>query len=166
MANLLLFFLTMLVNSKLTPISLYAILLGPMVILPAVSFKSPSLILCCMLTGLSIDAMMPGAYGVLVFGLPIIGLVIRSVRNHFRMGTSYHFVLLAHISNFACIALISVSQGIYTGHLLASSVQIVAIGLLSHTILFAVAPWFFSFERCILQLISRDYANQDEFLEP
>ncbi|MGK0310038.1 MAG: cell shape-determining protein MreD [Lentimonas sp.] len=153
----------MLVNSRLAPFSLYLLLLGPMLVIPALSFKSPSLILCSFITGLSIDALLPQPYGLFVYGLPVIGLLVRSIRSHFRTETSYRFVLLAHMANLACIVLLSVSQGIYFGQISASLIQILVITLLSHTMLCIVAPWFFSFERLLLQFLNIEHAHEDEF---
>ena len=161
-ANLVLFFLSMLVNSRLAPFSLYLILLGPMLVMPALYFKYPSLVLCSFITGLSIDAMLPQPYWLFVYGLPAIGLFIRSIRSHFRTETSYRFILLAHIANFACIVLLCVSQAIHLGQLSVPLTQILAIILLSHTILPFIAPWFFSFERMLFTLLKTDYAHEDE----
>ncbi len=164
-SNLLLFLLTMLVNSRLAPFSFYLILLGPMLILPAVYFKSTSLVFFSFLTGLFIDAILPQPYWLFIYGFPIIGLLIRRLRSNFRTETSYRFILLAHIANLACIILLSVSQFIYTGQFSASLMQVLIICLLSHVILVAVAPWFFSFERFLLQLLHLEYTHEDEFLE-
>ena len=162
-ANLLLFSITMLVNSELTPFSLYLILLGPMLILPALHLKPPSLIFCSFLTGLSVDALLPQPYWLFVYGFPAISLIVRSIRSHFRTETSYHFVLLAHIANLACIVVLSVGQEIYSGRFSTSLVQILAICLISHTVLFIVAPWFFSFERLLLTLFHSEHPHKDEF---
>lgn len=162
-ANLLLFLLTMLVNSKLSPFSLYIILLGPMLVLPALRFKYPSLILCSFITGLSLDALLPQPYWLFVYSFPVIALLIRSIRSHFRTETSYRFVFLAHIANLASIVLLCVSQGIYFRQFSASLMQIFSIILLSHIVLCVVAPWFFSFERLVFQLLKIEYANEDEF---
>jgi cell shape-determining protein MreD len=155
--------LSMLVNSRLTPFSLYLIVLGPILILPALSFKSSALTLYCFITGISIDALIPQPYWLFVYGLPVIGLLIRSMRSRFRTETSYHSITLAHIANFACIALLSISQGIYFGEISASMSQILAIVLLSHAILSIVTPWFFSFQCCLFQLLGMEHAQEDEF---
>lgn len=165
-ANLLLFFLTMLVNSRLAPLSLYLILLGPMLVLPAVYLKAPSLVLCCFITGLFIDALLPQNFWLFIYGLPIIGLVIQSLRSIFRTETSYRFVLLAQVANFACIVLLTITQSIRTGHLLASLPQISVIFILSHLILLAVTPWFLNFERFLFRFLNMEHAYQDEFLKP
>lgn len=165
-ANLLLFSITMLVNSKLAPFSLYLILLGPMLVLPALHLKPISLIFCSFLTGLSLDALLPQPYWLFVYGFPAIGLIVRSIRSHFRTETSYHFVFLAHIANLACIVVLSVAQEIYSGRFSASLVQILTICLISHTVLAIVASWFFSFERLLLTLLNSEHPNEDEFSVP
>ena len=87
---------------------------------------------------------------------------MRSIRRHFRTETSYRFVLMAHIANFACIILLCVSQGIYFEQLSVPLVQILAIILVSHTILSIITPWFFSFERLLFRLLKIEYAHEDE----
>lgn len=165
-ANLLLFFLTMLVNSRLAPFSYYLILLGPMLILPAIYLKTPSLVLCCFITGLSVDALMPQDYWLFVYGLPVIGLVIQALRSAFRTEESYRFILLAQVANFACIVLIIMTQSIHTGHFFDSLPQISVIFVLSHLLLLAITPWFLSFERFLFRLLNMEHAYQDEFLKP
>ncbi len=165
-ASISLLLLSMLVNSRLAPLSLYLILLGPIIVMPALSLKSPVLIFYGFITGVSIDALLPPPYGLFVYGLPAIGLLIRSIRSRFRTETSYRSVLLAHIANFTCIALLSVSQGIYFGQISASLLQILVITLLSHATLCIVAPWFFSFQRCLLQLLDVEHIQEDEFSAP
>ena len=164
-ASLFLFLLTMLVNSRLAGLSLYLILIGPMLIMPALKLQSPALILYCLITGLSIDALLPQNYWLFIFGLPFIGLIIRSIRGYFRTEASYRLVLLAHIANLACILLLSIYQGVHHGQIVASLPQIVAIITLSHTILFIVAPWFFSFERILFHLLNIEFAQDDELSE-
>ncbi len=165
-ANLLLFLLAMLVNSRLAPYSLYLILLGPMLILPALYLKSPPLVLLYFVTGLSVDALLPQPYWLFIYGFPLIGLFIRSIRGHFRTETTYRFTLLAHIANFICIALMFAGQTIHLGQFRDSLAQLGSIVLLSHLSLYIVAPWFFSFERLLFQLLGMEHAYQDEFLEP
>ena len=160
--SLLLILLSMMVNSKLASFSLYLILLGPVLIMPALSFKSSPLILYTFITGITIDALLPLPFWLFVYGLPVIGLLIRSIRSHFRTETSHRRFLLAHIANFACITLLSISQSIYFGQIIPSLVQIGVIILLSHTILCVIAPWFFSFERLIFQLLDIEYAHENE----
>ena len=164
-ANLLLFFLTMLVNSRLAPYSLYLILLGPMLVLPALYLKFPSFLLLCFITGLSVDALLPQIYWLFTYSFPLVGLFIRLIRSHFRTETTYHFTLLAHIPNLACIVLIFTSQAIYLGQFYDSLIQLGCITLLSHLLLYVVANWFFSFERLLLELLNMEHAYQDEFLE-
>ena len=165
-ANLLLFLLTMLVNSGLAPFSLYLILLGPMLVLPALYLKSPSLILFSFITGLSIDALLPLPYWLFVYGFPFIGLLIRSIRSHFRTETGYRSVLLAHIANLTSTGLLCVSQCIYFRQFSNSLIQITSIVLLSHVLLHFVTSWFFSFERSLFQLLNIEHVNEDTLSAP
>lgn len=165
LASLLLFFLTLMVNSKLTPFSFYIFLIGPMLILPALHLKSTHLIQFSLLLGISIDATLPHPYWIFSYGLPIICLAIRSIKGHFRVEDSYRFILLAHFSNFACIVLLVAGQCFYLGLLGNSIAQVLALFALSHLMLILVAPWFFSFERLLLQLMNVEPAYEDRFLE-
>ena len=151
------------VNSELAPFSLYLILLGPMLILPALYFKYTSLIFCSFITGLSIDALLSQPFWIFVYVFPIIALLIRFLRSHFRTETSYRLVLLAHIANFACILLLCIRQGIYFGEVFASLTQLLAIILLSHVILHLVTQWFFSFETLLIRLLKIEHAYEGEF---
>lgn len=163
--NLLLLLLTMMVNSRLAPYSLYLILLGPILVLPALYLKSPSLVLLCFVTGLSTDALLSQPYWLFTYGFPFIGLFIRSIRSHFRTEASYRFLLLTHIANILCLALIYVSQSIYFGQFSDSLIQVISISFLSHLLLCIVTPWFLNFQRLMLRLFSMEHAYQDEFSE-
>ncbi len=163
LSNLLLLLLTMMVNSRLAPYSLYLILPGLMLILPALYLKSPSLIVLCFITGISIDSLLPQPHWIFTYGFPFIGLLIRSIRSHFRTEKSYRFLMLAHIANFSCLALIYLSQGIVFGQFYDSLAPITFMGLLSHLILCLIAPWFFNFQRMMLGLFHMEHAYQDEF---
>lgn len=162
-SNCLLFVLSRMINSELAPFSLYLILLGPMLVLPALYFKYPSLIFCSFITGLSVDSLLPQPFWIFVYAFPVIALLIRFIRSHFRTETSYRFILLAHIANLACIALLSIRQGIHFGELFASLNQLVAIILLSHVILHLVTPWFFDFENLLIRLLKVEHAYEDQF---
>ena len=161
--NALLFILSMLVNSRLAPFSLYLILFGLMLILPAIYFKYPSLIACSCLSGLFVDALLPQPYWLFIYGFPAVSLLLRSIRGHFRTETSYRFVSMAHIANILCILLLCFGQMIYLRQF-AVGIQILAIILLSHLVLPLVAPWFFNFERSLLRILKIEHPHEEEFL--
>ena len=162
-ANSFFFLLTMLVNARLAPFSLHLIMLGPMLILPALYFKYPSLILCSFLSGLVVDALLPQNIWLFTYGFPVISLFIRFIRSHFRAEPSYRFVSLAHIANGLCILLLSVTQVIHFQKLSAVGLQVLVIILLSHIVLTVTAPWFFNLERSLLRLFNIEHSGQDEF---
>ena len=62
-ANALLLYLTMLVNSALVGWSIYLFMLGPMLILPALYLRHRSYFICTLLTGLWVDAALPSDFG-------------------------------------------------------------------------------------------------------
>ena len=161
-ANALLFILSMLVNSRLAPFSLYLILFGLMLILPAIYFKYTSLIVCSFISGLFVDALLPQPYWLFAYGFPVVSLFIRSIRRHFRTETSYRFVSLAHIANSLCILLLCLGQMVYL-HRFAVGIPVLTILLLSHLVLPLLAPWFFNFERSLLQILNVDHPHEEEF---
>ena len=134
-ANGLLLVLSMLVNTRLAPFSLYLVLLGPMLVLPALYFRPTGLILCSFISGLFVDALLPQPYWLFAYAFPAIALFIRSIRGHLRTENSYHFISLAHIANILCILLLCAGQMIHLRQLNAFGIQILVIVILSHACL-------------------------------
>lgn len=160
-ANVLLLYLNMLVNSALSEWSLYIVVFGPMVVLPAIFLRHRSFLICTLLTGLWVDAALPTPYGLLTLGFLTAGTVIFQVRFRFRTEHNYHPILLSHTCNFFCIVLLILSMG--TQHLTTSSfwIQIALTFVLSHITLLAVAPWFFNLHRSLFELCRLDTEPED-----
>jgi cell shape-determining protein MreD len=111
-ANALLLFLCLLLNSSLASLSLYCVLLGPMLVLPALYLNHRSFFLCTLLTGLWIDAALPSTFGLFTCGFLTMGTLIAWARIRFRAEHNYHPILLAHLTNVCCIVLLTLSEGL------------------------------------------------------
>ncbi len=151
-ANALLLFLCLLVNSSLAPLSLYCVLLGPMLVLPALYLNHRSFFLCTLLTGLWIDAALPSSFGLFTCGFLTMGTLIAWTRIRFRAEHNYHPILLAHVANVCCIVLLTLSEGLQYISSPAFWIQLLVTALLSHAALLIIAPWFFNLERLLFEL--------------
>lgn len=161
-ANALLLFLCLLVNSSLAPLSLYLLLLGPMLVLPALYLNHRSFFLCTLLTGLWVDAALPATFGLFTCGFLAMGTLITMARIRFRAEHNYHPILLAHAVNFACIVLLTASEGLQYISSPAFWLQLVVTALLSHAALLIIAPWFFNLQRLLFEICHVD-TEPDEF---
>ena len=160
-ANALLLFLCLLVNSSLAPLSLYLVLLGPMLVLPALYLNHRSFFICTLITGLWVDAALPCAFGLFTCGFMVIGTGITAARIRFRAEHNYHPILLAHAANLGCILLLTLSEGL--AHLSSPAfwTQVLTTTLLSHAALLIIAPWFFNLERLLFGLCQVDTEPDD-----
>jgi hypothetical protein len=161
LCNVLLLYLTQLVNSTLSGLSLYLILLGPMLALPVLYLRHRSYFLCTLATGLWVDAAVPAPFGLFTTGFLGVGAFLYQMRIRFRAEHNYHPIVLAHGVNLICILLVSLATGgiaLLDGHFLLG---VLATTLASHLALVFVAPWFFNFERMFLDLLHLDTAPDD-----
>ncbi len=161
-ANALLLFLSLLVNSSLAALSLYLLLLGPMLVLPALYLNHRSFFICTLLTGLWIDAALPATFGLFTCGFLAMGTFIAMARIRFRAEHNYHPILLAHAVNLACIVLLTVSEGLQYMSYPAFWLQLGITTLLSHATLLIIAPWFFNFQRLLFEICHVE-TEPDEF---
>ncbi|HBR92894.1 MAG TPA: hypothetical protein DEA90_01885 [Opitutae bacterium] len=160
-ANALLLYLTMLVNSALASWSIYLLILGPMLVFPALYLRHQSYFICTLFTGLWVDAALPASFGLFTVGFLFAGAFIFQMRIRFRAEHNYHPIMLAHALNLFALLLVTVAMG-YThfsslgfwGHVLVTS-------LCSHLALLLVAPWFFNFERMLFALCRLDTEPED-----
>src|SRR5690606_2540977 len=110
--NALLLFLNLLVNSQLAVWSLNLVLLGPMIVLPALFLRHTSFFVCTLLTGLWVDAALPVPFGLFTIGFLCLGTLLFLARDRFRTEHNYHPVVLAHLVNlFAVLLLTSAFTG-------------------------------------------------------
>jgi len=160
-ANALLLYLTLLVNSALAGCSVYLLLLGPMLVFPALYLRHQSYFICTLLTGLWVDAALPSAFGLFTVGFLIAGAFIFQMRIRFRAENNYHSIMLAHGLNFASIVLVTLAMGVPYFSSGGFWLQVVATTLASHLVLLVVAPWFFNFERMLFALFNMDTEPED-----
>ncbi|WPJ94420.1 hypothetical protein SH580_13355 [Coraliomargarita algicola] len=160
-ANALLLYLTLLVNSALTSGSIYLMLLGPMLVFPALYLRHQSYFICTFFTGLWVDAALPASFGLFTIGFLFAGAFVFQMRIRFRAEHNYHPIMLAHGLNFFCILLVT----FWMGYAYFSSpgfwLQVIVTSLASHLVLLFVAPWFFDFERMLFALFRFDTEPED-----
>jgi cell shape-determining protein MreD len=159
--NALLLFLSLLVNSSLASFSLYLVLLGPMLVLPALYLNHRSFFLCILTSGLWVDAALPATFGLFTCGFLVLGTLISLARIRFRAEHNYHPILLAHAANLFCIALLTIAAGQNHFSMPAFWVQVLLTTLISHVALLVVAPWFFNLERLLFELCHVDTEPDD-----
>lgn len=160
-ANALLLYLSLLVNSALSSWSLYLILLGPMLVLPAIFLRHRSYMLCTLFTGLWVDAALPCQFGLLTLGFLTAGAFIFQIRFRFRAEHNYHPIMLSHACNFFCIALITLATAFHQFGVSAFWIQVLVTSLLSHALLIIIAPWFFDLQRLLFELFGLDPEPED-----
>jgi len=160
-ANVLLLYLTLLVNSALASGSIYLLILGPMLVFPALYLRHQSYFICTLFTGLWVDAALPSAFGLFTIGFLFAGAFVFQMRIRFRAEHNYHPIMLAHGLNFSCILLVTVAMGFSYFSSLGFWLQVVVTSLASHLVLLVVAPWFFNFERMLFELCHMDTEPED-----
>jgi hypothetical protein len=150
--NALLLFIVLLVNSALSTWALYVLILGPMIVLPALYLRLRACFLCLILSGLWVDAALPSTFGLLTGTFLVCGTAIYMVRVRFRAEQNYHPVLLAHAGNLVCLLALTVFEGRAQFGAPSFWLQVVTTGLLSHLALFFIAPWFFNLQRLLFEI--------------
>lgn len=159
--NALLLFLTLQVNSALANWSLYLVLLGPMIVLPALYMRHSSFFVCTLATGLWVDAGLPAPFGLFTISFLCIGTLLFMARSRFRTEHNYHPILLAHVINFFAILLLMLAMG--WGLFTSSGFWMHALItlLFSHLALLVIAPWFFNLERLLFEICRVETEPED-----
>ena len=160
-ANVILLYLMLLVNSALAIWSVYLLILGPMLVFPALYLRHQSYFICTFFTGLWVDAALPSTFGLFTLGFLFAGALVFQVRIRFRVEHNYHPIMLAHGLNFFCIVLVTVAMGSSYFSSAGFWLQVAATSLASHLALLVVAPWFFNFERMLFALCHLDAEPED-----
>ena len=160
-ANALLLYLTMLINSALVGWSIYLLMLGPMLVFPALYLRHQSYFICTLLTGLWVDAALPSGFGLFTVGFLFAGAFAFQMRIRFRAESNYHLTVLAHGVNFFCILLVTIAMGYAYITSLGFWLQVLVTSLASHLLLLIVAPWFFNFERMLFTLCRLEPEPED-----
>ena len=160
-SNVILLFLTLLVNSALSSYSIYMLLLGPMLVFPALYLGHRHYFICILCTGLWCDSALPSPYGLFTILFLISGACIFQLRVRFRAEQNYHPILLSHSVNFFFIIIVSITMS--SANLLSAGfwLHFFVITITSHLMLLVVAPWFFNFERMLFSLFHLDSEPED-----
>lgn len=160
-SNVILLHLMLSINSALSTWSVYMLLLGPMIVFPALLLRCQSYFICVLCTGLWVDAALPTIYGFFTILFLFAGALIFQFRIRFHAEQNYHPLLLAHLANFLFIFIVSVYSSY--AHLLSFGywLQFMIITTVSHFVLCIVAPWFFNFERMIFALFRIDFEMKE-----
>ncbi|TVP80085.1 MAG: hypothetical protein EA353_04725 [Puniceicoccaceae bacterium] len=160
-ANALLLYLMLLVNSALAGWSIYLFLLGPMVVLPALYLRHQSYFICTFVSGLWVDAALPGPFGLFTTGFLLAGAFIFMLRIRFRAEHNYHPILITHILNLFYLGLLTLFVGLSQWSSPVFWMQVLTTSLVSHLALLIVAPWFFQLERALFVLFHLDSEPED-----
>jgi hypothetical protein len=159
--NALLLYVTLLINASLASINLHLILLGPMIVIPALYLNHTSFFLSTLLTGLWVDAAFPTSFGLFTFSFLALGTILFSIRYRFHAERNFHPSLLAHATNLTCILIMT----LWHGHAYFSSgafwIQVSITTLLSHIALLFVAPWLFDLERLLFKICRLETEPED-----
>ena len=160
-SNVLLLFLTLIANSALSGWSIYMLLLGPMLVFPALYLRHQHYFICTLCSGLWCDAALPSPFGLFTILFLIGGALIFQLRIRFRADQNYHPILLSHGINFFCIVIVSISMS--AEYLLSVGfwLHFLVITIASHLTLLIVSPWFFNFERMLFTLFRMDDEPED-----
>mgnify|MGYP005847419363 CR=1 FL=1 len=160
-ANALLLFLTQLVNSAMAGWPVYLLLLGPMVVLPALYLRHQSYFICTLLTGFWVDVTLPGAFGFFTSLFLLAGAIIFSARVRFRAEQNYHPVLLAHGINLFLLVALTLAMGWEYLSVPSFWTQVAMTLLCSHLMLLVIAPWFYNLERQLFEICHLETEPED-----
>lgn len=160
-ANALLIYLTQLINSATAAWPVYLLLLGPMVVLPALYLRHQSYFICVLLTGFWVDATFRVSFGFFTSLFLFVGAIIFSVRIRFRAEQNYHPILLAHGVNFFLLVALTIATGRDYFSIPSFWTQVLMTLFCSHLALLMVAPWFFNFERMLFRICHVETEPED-----
>lgn len=165
-ANLLLWFVSVLLNETIGVFGLALFFYGLWPILPALRLRSWAGWASVALPALCVDALLPLPYGTSLTVWSIVWIVVRLNRQHIRPDSMPHMTICAQISNaigFGVIALVSVYSTRAAGWGQAGYwVRLLADFILSQTALLLVAPWFFAFENWMLRRFGLDIELRED----
>lgn len=159
--NILLLHLSMMVSTACSAWSIQLILVGPMLVLPALYMRHSAYFLCTLATGLWLDAAYPSSTGLFTLGLLSIGAVVFSMRMRFRAENNYHPNIIAHSANGTLLLLCILDSPPALYHQVDFWLQSLLIAALSHIALLWIAPWFFNLQRLLLEVLHLDPEPED-----
>jgi len=159
--NAVLLYLVLLVNSSLAAWSLHLMLLGPMIVIPALYLRHAPFFLCTVLTGLWVDTSLHAHFGLFTLSFLTLGTLIFMARVRFRAEQNYHPVILGHICNIALILILTVIEGFALWHSSAFWGQVLLTAFISHAALLLIAPWFYNLQRLLFQICHLETEPED-----
>lgn len=160
-ANLLLFYLAQLVNNSLSAWGLYLLLLGPMIVMPALYLRLRSAFICFLLMGLWVDAACPVPFGLFTVTFFCAGTLVSLLRHRLRPRQSYHPYILAHLINAGSIFILTATKGAGSYFVVELWIQTILTLAISSLCLLFVTPWFFRFQRMLIALLHLDPEPED-----
>lgn len=160
-ANALLLHLCLMINSALAGFAVYLFMLGPMLVLPSLYMRHSAYFLCILATGLWVDAALPLQFGVFTLGFLVAGAVVFPLRMRFRAERNYHPALIAHATNLFLSAIATISAVGKIEIVSTFWIQLSLTLILSHSLLLFIAPWFFNFQRLLLEVLHLDPDPED-----
>lgn len=160
-ANILLLHLMLMLASALSLWSIFPILLGPMIIFPVLYMRHSSYLLCTICTGLWVDAALPVPFGLLTGTFLTIGAITFALRKRFRAEENHHPNLLAHVANAMIVLALACASVVDSQNSFDYWIQTIFCAGLSHTLLLAIAPWFFNLQRLLIEMLRLDNKPED-----
>ncbi|MEM8868409.1 MAG: hypothetical protein AAGC73_09085 [Verrucomicrobiota bacterium] len=139
-------------NSSLSSWSIYFVMLGPMVVFPALYMRHAAFFVCTLLTGMWVDAAMPAPFGLFTTLFLIAGTGIFHWRIRFRAEHNYHPSILAHTINALAIIAITFTNGYELIGVSSFWIQFGITLIASHLALLLIAPWFFNLQRLCIHI--------------
>ena len=160
-ANVLLLHLMLMVNSALAIWAIFPVLLGPMIVFPALYMRHSAYFLCTLCTGLWVDVALPLPFGWMTGLFLCSGVLVFALRKRFRAEENHHPILLAHALNVVAVGALAMPRvhDLYT--VPDFWIQTALTIILSQLLLTLVAPWFFNLQRLLLELLHLETKPED-----
>ena len=140
-----------LVNSSLSSLPIYLILVGPVVVYPALLLPLGSLYAVLIASGLLVDAAVPAPFGLFTLVFILSGTAIFQTRERLSSEHNQHPILFAQLTNALCILLLALfmarSRATEVSYWVESFLYLFA----SQVVLLFVAPWFYSLQRIFVR---------------
>ncbi len=160
-ANGVLFYLAQLVNNSLSGLGLYLLFLGPMIVMPGLYLRFRSAFIGILLTGLWVDAACPVPFGLFTITFLSAGTLTGMLRHRLRPRQSHHPYILTHLFNAGCIVILTASKGLSNYFSVELWIQTLLTLTISSLCLTFLAPWFFRFQRMLIDLFQLDPEPED-----
>ncbi len=149
LANLILLFLALEFNSSLAPLAIYLIVGGIFTVYPAFQLKLIAGLPVVLLTGAIWDAATPGTFGLHMFALGAIFMILHRLRHRFRSRRTFHLAVVSCEANLVLIVILGLWY--IPGTALATyGLRFALETLLSEVVVFLLSYWFFDLqEKCV-----------------